>query len=243
MKNLLTRFLKSSKLFELFMIFIGITFSMQFNNWNEERKLKQLELELISDLYVDVTEDYNDIQKNIITTEKSFLRPLKYLDSCLTTIQPVNQSDLKDKLQIKMGRSSMSMNIGAYESFKHQGIALMKNSRLKIKLFEYYESGLNQLNRQRESQSEFGDNYIMPLSIKYCENFFEMPYSNYLLLRNNPSDKRVINYWVRMYEFNQYINKKLIPLQEDLKLEKEKELIANGIDPKLILQVAETSKS
>ncbi len=72
---------------------------MQFNNWNEERKLKQLELELISDLYVDVTEDYNDIQKNIITTEKSFLRSLKYLDSCLTTIQPVNQSDLKDKLQ------------------------------------------------------------------------------------------------------------------------------------------------
>lgn len=211
---------------------------MQFNNWNEERKLKQLELELISDLYIDIVEDYNDIQRNIVTTEESFLRPLKYLDSCLIAIQPVNLSDLKNKLQIKMGRASMSMNIGAYESFKHQGIALMKNSRLKIKLFEYYESGLNQLNRQQESQSKFGDVYIMPLSIKYCDNNFEIPYRNYLDLRKDSESKRVISYWIRMYEYNQYINKKLTPLQKGLKHEMEKELIANGKDPRQILKEA-----
>jgi hypothetical protein len=243
MKNLLIRFLKSSKLFELIMIFAGITLSMQFNNWNEERKLKQLELELISDLYIDVVQDSIELHNGLLNHEKYFIKPLQFLDSCLSSEEPIDYLKLKDPLRILLGGSYMSKNNGAYECFKYEGISTIKNSRLKIKLFDYYESGLNWLKVNQNEQNGFGDEHVIPLFIKYTNAKLEVPYESYLKMRDDKEAKLVISFWIRTYIQSKDMHRELIPLVRDLKHEMEKELLANGKDPKQILKIAEVAKS
>lgn len=238
MKNLPLRFLKSSKLFEFLMIFIGITLSMQFNNWNEERKLKQLEIELISDLYLDVLQDSIELNNCVVNHQKYFIDPLSLLDTSLKVVEPIDYSKLAKPLKITIGGNYMSMNMGAYECFKHQGISLMKNSQLKIKLFEYYEAGLNWIKSNQKVQNDFGDNYMIPLCVKYADSKLFLPFESYIKMRKDEKAKLLISFWLGTYEKNMQLHKDLIPLLNDLKQEMEKELIANGIDPKQILKEA-----
>ncbi|MDE5422872.1 DUF6090 family protein [Ancylomarina sp. DW003] len=220
------------------MIFIGITLSMQFNNWNEERKLKQLEIELISDLYVDVVQDSMELKNIINNHDKIFIKPLEHLDSCLQLENPVDFKDLKCNLKIKLGGHYMSMNSGAYECYKHQGISVMKNSGLKIKLFEYYESGLNWLKTNQEIQDEFSRDYMIPLCVKYTNKSLELSDENYLKIRKDEQAKLLISFWIEVYKKNKRLHESLLPDLKELKREMEKELIANSKDPKQILKEA-----
>ncbi|RUT78329.1 hypothetical protein DLK05_08360 [Ancylomarina longa] len=218
------------------MIFFGITLSMQFNNWNEARKQKQKELKLLSAIYVDLNTDLVDVKSVIRKFDVSYIKVLNRLDSCLQTSKPVDFKSLKKPLMLPVGNSYMDQNNGAFECAKYDGANLIKNSSLKIKIFEYYESKLKWIKNQQDWQYQFGSTYIYPIFIKYCEDNLQISYQNYLRLRKDKQAIRLLSMWKKSYVQNQKMHKELIPVLKKLKHEMEQELTAKGEDPKQILR-------
>ena len=226
------------------MIFVGITLSMQFDNWNEARKLKQREMELLSAIYLDLSADFEDLNGVIQNFDEFYIEPIKYLDSCLRCTKPVDFNHLGKPIVFPIGGTFMDQNKGAYECFKYDGATLVKDNRLKIKLFDYYEAKLSWVDQHQSWQEEYRDEYVYPLYMKYTNNeSSHISCENYLKMRNDKHVHVILYQWKTSYIKNQKVHRELLPILLDLKSDVEKELVANGIDPKQILKEAKSTIS
>ena len=66
---------------EVFLIFLGITLAIAFQNWNEQRKLNQLEFEVLKQLKIALDNDSADVNLNITTHTRALANCQKLLES------------------------------------------------------------------------------------------------------------------------------------------------------------------
>ncbi|MFA8436849.1 MAG: hypothetical protein ACEPOZ_20265 [Marinifilaceae bacterium] len=229
------RFFRSEKLFDVLLIFLGITLSMQFDNWNDERKLRKKETAILSSLYADVVADSVRLVQVINGFDKYYVKPLTLLDSCLQSTKAVDLTQLHRPLKITMGSSFMDNNKGAYECFKYEGVALVKNSRLKVKLFDYYEDRLSWLDNYQKLRGDFQNNFIFPVALKYGDSTLCLDKASYLQLRRDAYSCSLLSKWKAIYASNREEHQKILPILLDLKHELEKELRQKGKDPHRVL--------
>ncbi|MBU3822026.1 hypothetical protein KO566_08145 [Flavobacteriaceae bacterium XHP0103] len=148
---------------EIILVVIGILIALQINNWNENRKSRQLELLNIEQLILDIQEDSIDIQNKIN-------RLPKHLNS-YTIIENMNKDSTYKKIFNKnlefIERPFLQMNVksNAVENIS-QIINGLTNNTMKRKLRNYaqfYERLESQTKYVNEVIVEFGS----PLLIKY----------------------------------------------------------------------------
>lgn len=236
MIKILKQIIKSSRFFELLLIFLGITLSMQFNNWNEERKQRKKEIEIISAIYIDVNSDLKDVKNVINRLDMYYIGEITRLDSCISVKNPVNAELFDKPLTIPMGSSFLSRNNGAYQNLKYEGSNLIKNNSLKSSIFDYYESRLNWIDTNQQWKSDFGSNYILPIFLKYCNEELKLTYQNYLQLREDKLSVKLLMIWKQHYTKTKNLHLELIPVLDKLKHNLEEELITNGENPDQILK-------
>ncbi len=136
---------------------IGILLAMKVNNWNEWRKDRTLEREIIENVYENIT----------LNTEllKSNLDFLKNLNASATIIEQtiLNQRPYVDTLNIhfsnarKHGFLNFMLSKSGYEAYKNAGFNLVLNRQLKDEIIELFEATLPRLERAYgfvESESE-----------------------------------------------------------------------------------------
>ncbi|MEM9000637.1 MAG: DUF6090 family protein [Bacteroidota bacterium] len=133
---------------EIILVVIGILIALQINNWNEERKAKEKEAQLIEDLHVEFQKNYNELQmdlKRLETVERSNAQLLTLLQDPDPSISEIELNRL-----ISKGLSTPTWNPSFFvmeELKKSGGFAQLSNTALKNALLDWerYYSNLREV--------------------------------------------------------------------------------------------------
>ncbi len=122
---------------EIVLVMIGILLALQVNNWNEKRKTKNLETDILKEIRTGLKSDLNDIQGNL-NTHKELLKSeniiIKWLESDLV----YNDSLSPHFSKIYIG-TFFSTNDVAYQTLKQLGMRTVSNDSLRNKISTVYD--------------------------------------------------------------------------------------------------------
>ncbi len=135
------QFLKYSRyaIGEIVLVVVGILIALYINNWNEARKEREFELEMLKEVakslnsdreYLGMLQRRNEVKENALQTMHEMIESGgAYPDSVLLK----TYNDLTN-------RSFFMYNTGAYESIKSAGMDKISNDSIRAGLIELYES-------------------------------------------------------------------------------------------------------
>jgi hypothetical protein len=123
-------------LIEVFIIFIAVSISVWFHNYNEEHHQQEEVHEFITGLKLDLQKDIKTFNKRL-----ELLRTDSIQYSMISKLH-THPNDTTNT-RISIGLSSISFISGNYEGFKSSGkIGLIKDKKLKNMILTYYEDDL-----------------------------------------------------------------------------------------------------
>ena len=134
-------------------VIVGILIALAVSNWNEKRKLKKTEIEMLQSFIEDLELDLSDLKQNYIMHQRAH-QSARIVLHHLTTNKAYN-----DSLAIHIGNSLIFTffieSSSSYETFKSVGVHLISNKNLResiIKLYELYYAQLIETQRLVEDE-------------------------------------------------------------------------------------------
>lgn len=156
---------------EIFLVVIGILIALQVNNWNEERKLREYEMEILT-----------EIQTGLKTTRQEVLTALeedRRWRACNYRILDYleNQKPYDPGLDQCFGcyywSSTVQLTTSAYDELKVRGLELISNPELRRQLTEMFDLKFNLLKSEVEVwDSELLSSTIYPLHTKLFRKYY-----------------------------------------------------------------------
>ncbi|MFL0352107.1 DUF6090 family protein [Xanthomarina sp. GH4-25] len=121
---------------EITLVMIGILLALQVNNWNENRKNRQFESEIIA-----------LIDNNLLKDSMSLAVELKRAKLAISTtehlLHEIDQGIYSDSLNYMMGKiinfQRFKSQSSAFEVLKSKGIENIRNKQLQLELITYYD--------------------------------------------------------------------------------------------------------
>ena len=173
---------------EIVLVMIGILLALQVNNWNEIRKVKTFEKEILKLI------DQNLERDSILLSLERFktVEAITYTDRLLEQVALRNYND---SLNNWMGKiisfERFKSQSSAFEVLKSKGIEIISNNELQLALISYYDESLFKLYESLNDVLGFFNNDWIPVVktefsdfiwTEYCEpvdskTFFEKPSS------------------------------------------------------------------
>lgn len=170
-KNKTSRYLKYA-IGEIILVVIGILLALQINNWNEQRKDKLTEKELLKGLLIDFSETKSRLKETIGLQNTAF----SYGKRLLFLYETSRLLEKKDSIAAFVGFGALSWwraepVTGTYDAMVSTGnIELIGNKELKRDLakfdaelksgFEDHEYSMDLLNELTLEQSEYAFNFL-----------------------------------------------------------------------------------
>ena len=144
---------------EILLVMIGILLALQVNNWNEERKSRGLELEILKELKSTLESEFDLMAEHLKWNRKSLL-------SCYLILNAVSEDlafhdSLSTHFTQAFTRNMFLMKDNAYQKLKSHGMNFIADEQLKNELLTTYEvngkwlAELNERNNQYEYQIAF----------------------------------------------------------------------------------------
>jgi len=164
---------------EIILVVIGILIALQINNWNEERKTKKFEDEI---LYL--------IGQNLINDSISLSSQLFQAKRAMTLtdrlLEEVSKKNYGDSLNYWMGKiivfERFKSQSSAFEVLKSKGIESITNKELQMGLISYYEQSLfNTYQSLQDVEGSFNADWIPVIK----EDFSEFNWLDYHLPTNS----------------------------------------------------------
>ena len=173
---------------EIALVMIGILLALQVNNWNETRKIKAFEKEILTLIDQNLERDYALLSLERFKTEEAITYTEKLLEQ-------VALKNYHDSLNIWMGKiicfERFKSQSSAFEVLKSKGLDIVSNNELQLALISYYDQSLFKLYESLSDvlgffnidwipvvKTEFSDfkwtEYCEPIDSK---TFFEKPAS------------------------------------------------------------------
>ena len=132
---------------EIVLVVIGILIALQINNWNEQKKLKVQETEALTEIISDLTINIDkfDITLNGENRPGNISNTLSSLHIIIDHLK--SNEIYQDSLDMHFGIITFSSNIinyktSGYESLSSVGLDLIKNTKLRSDIGEYYTSSI-----------------------------------------------------------------------------------------------------
>ena len=164
---------------EIILVVIGILIALQINTWNEERKTKKFEDEILYLISENLKNDSILLSKQLYQAKRANFLTDRLLNS-------VAQKQYGDSLNYWMGKiivfERFKSQSSAFEVLKSKGIESISNKELQLGLIAYYEQSLfNTYTSLTDVEKSFKADWI-PL-IK--ENFLEFNWMDYHVPNNS----------------------------------------------------------
>jgi hypothetical protein len=134
--------------FEFLSIFIAVISAFALNNWNEDRRDDNSGSKILIEIA-------NGLEKDLLADKQINSDSLMYHYFNLT----------RDFVSIQ--------NVAGYETLKSQGLELIKNDSLRLKIISLYEYDYNTLRKLEEEYSEmqFQESYFKEINNDLAPNF------------------------------------------------------------------------
>ena len=177
---------------EILLVMIGILLALQVNNWNEEQKKVQVEINTIIDIKSDIQENIQNLEKGIAHLEITAQNTLVVLDyyQQKKSYSNIDQEIFKDFF----GIWDPDFTYAAFENLKNQGVNLVSNKSLRKSLIKLHEVDMNILDVSEVSRINLiHESMILPILKKYFyrkknpeNNEWELVVSDYDNMINDP---------------------------------------------------------
>ncbi len=138
---------------EIVLVVAGILIALSINNWSEDKKVRNLELKLLSELKEDIEQNRSDFDFNIELREQA-------ITSLETIIQTIEENiPYSDTLDFHFGNmcniSTMTLNTSSFEAIKSAGLTFISNDDLRKSITNFYEVSINYLEKiEREYEAQ-----------------------------------------------------------------------------------------
>jgi len=121
---------------EIVLVVIGILIALQINNWNEYRKAKTIEKELLQQFHTELNSDINAIENTLI-----IYKEVNY--SCEVLIKHIkNRGAYHDSLTYHFARwnsyEHFNLNSGAISNLNSRGVDIISNPDLRNSILNLY---------------------------------------------------------------------------------------------------------
>ncbi len=140
-KNKTGKYLKYA-MGEIILVVIGILLALQINNWNEQRKEANIELELLQSLKSGLEKDLDDLDGNV----KSHKRGIAASDSIFYALEnkkPIEIPRISRNFSDFMTTTYFLYSTSAFETLKSKGITIISNAKLRDEIIGVYDSQYN----------------------------------------------------------------------------------------------------
>lgn len=172
---------------EIVLIFVGISLAIWFDNWNQERRDRQVERAMLMEIHEGVKTDLEDMR---LTRHGHSMRvnAYKVIADHLVNNLP-NEDSLSQYFGTLYGKSSLITNRAPYETLKSRGIDLVTNDDLRQAILTYYDIKLDWLEFNEREHVVNHRQYIEPLIINHLQFERKISESDYRKLK---ADDKVV---------------------------------------------------
>jgi hypothetical protein len=134
---------------EILLVVIGILIALQVNNWNENRKKKTVELEILETIKIDLDRTLYDIQNDYEYHLRFQNGGNKFQRFLLGEHFPEDSIVLYFRLL--SGDQHFFPDSSGYETLKSSGMNTISNDSLRLRITEAYEEGFPRVKEWDES--------------------------------------------------------------------------------------------
>lgn len=220
---------------EILLVVIGILIALQVNNWNEQRKDRITERQLLTDIRKSLELDIeNQINPNLTLAIKDSSNVAEIIQAIQDKV-PFNDS-LAGKFRSLMFSKNFSWEAGAYKEIEAEGIKLIENQKLKNAILKVYNMDYpetkNTISNFNNNLHEFyrpqmRNNFIFHYSDPENTRFIPVDYKklskNYIFMNTLLTAK--INFQNLTLSFRKLkvqVNDLIVALDDELKLKQDK---------------------
>jgi len=143
MKNKTGKYFKYA-IGEIVLVVFGILIALQINNWNENKKIRTIELSILEELQQALVQDTIVINSNIKYLKEKELkwRELKiHIENKFPYIKKLD-TIMHD---VYYHRGYKTFNISAFDLLKENGFGIIKNDILRKKITKHYNSDMSDI--------------------------------------------------------------------------------------------------
>ena len=171
---------KTSKYFkyaigEIVLVVIGILIALQINNWNENRKLQQREVQILKEIKSDLFQTKNDVIRTA-DRHKEMLGLSQYLLDAIHA--KVSYSDSIYRAFSKIGSDfEIVTKTSGFDNLKTIGLNTISNDSLRIAITNIFQLSFTRLQSDFQAKNKEFDisNMMFPYQKKYFEIDFSKP--------------------------------------------------------------------
>lgn len=152
---------------EIFLVVLGILIALQVDNWNENRKLMDLENKMLM-----------DIRENLTATRDNLASNISYNKYTLVNYELI-QNHMKDDLPYSSSLdtafsyfsywSEPNFTYTAYETLKTKGLDIVQNDSLKKFITKVYEQYFPFLKDELRAEWELHQSLVLPFIARHIQ--------------------------------------------------------------------------
>lgn len=150
---------------EIFLVVLGILIALQINNWNEAKKIRKEEINLLKSFVVDLNNDIDLLDFNIIRTREREAR----VDSIFEILANPSEEYLNKFIRLQsdvMADNYFIPNQGTFDQGVSAGILkYIENESLRVQIFSYYKKISNNKSDD-QAVYEVTNDYIIPIMVE-----------------------------------------------------------------------------
>ncbi len=161
---------------EFIIVILGILIALKINNWNNERKNRELERIFLNEFKVNLSNDLKDISINIELLG-NVLNSNTIIDNYLNC-----EMTFADSLNSHFGylyNVILFVNdVSAYESVKSIGLDLIRNNELREKITYLYSGRYSYILKLQELHLMLNQDFLFPAMIKELNNYVPLVFAS-----------------------------------------------------------------
>ena len=128
---------------EVALIFLGITLALLFDNWNEERKERVLERQILSEIRQDLVETRRDLESDIANAKRR-LRNWRDLAATLAAGEPLDEAWVA-QLWDTRGSSVLFSKTSGYRALTSHGLDIVSDAETRKAITDFFELRLGRV--------------------------------------------------------------------------------------------------
>jgi hypothetical protein len=140
---------------------VAVISAFALNNWNENRRDRNAEVNILTEISNGLDKDIEDVRVNILG-HKQGIESCRYWRQVVTG-QDVNRDTAATRHYFSVMRDFITIqNTSGYESLKSKGLELVRNDSLRFQIISLYEYEYNVLNKFEEEykEAQFHESYF-----------------------------------------------------------------------------------
>jgi hypothetical protein len=185
---------------EIILVVIGILIALQINNWNENRKLEQREVQILKEIKSDLFQTKKDIEEAVVR-HREVLGSSKYVLDAIHHKMPYSDSIYQGFANASREFEVVPKTSG-FENLKTIGLNTISNDSLRIAISNIFQLRFTRLQNDMRSKGTAFD--LQSMMFPHQNKYFEVDFSKTRKIPRKYSDTLKI-FSLKIRDYNDFL--------------------------------------